>query len=694
MPADISQHLQEAIFPDRAPRTQKISRANRTPRAPIIAGAARTVAHILLFLLTPFVYPALASGQQESASPLIMHIAERLAAGSDDPYLVTAYTDRLQELLEDPVALSSPSEKEISRLFFLSDFQVRSLADYIRSSGPVLSVQELSNIPGFDVSAADMAQAFCDFSTGRTRQSGRVSSSLLCNLSFRPGETDTSLAGSPLKMLTKFTITKGSLTAGLTAEKDAGERMAAPLPDFLSGHLFYSGSGFLKRIAAGDYSLRFGQGSAINTAFRPALSLSSPGNISSRDELKPYRSADENNFFRGLAATVGSDRWEMTLFASVNTIDACTTVTPGIDSGSIAYFYTQGWHTTSSELKKKNTVSETCFGANASISFRNARTGLLWSQNRFSVPVAAEDGSPESLFEFSGTYNSLFSAYYSVIAGKILFTGELSLSRLEKTALVQGISIKPSSRLSLNIVYRQYQPGYFAFHSNGPGTGSSTTNEKGLFCNFTLEAARHLFISGGCDVSEYPWLRYMNSSPSRGWRQEIRILCMPSPKLSLDAWYSRRMNTRDSAAGNRIPLLAENKVSGLKLVARYSASENFCLSLRTDYRIADPGKSTGTLILTDLFCRFRRIPLSVWCRYCIFNTDDWNSRIYTYENDLVWSFSIPALSGEGTRSYLMAAWDVGKKTELRIKYSLTSLNRGSFDYNGKDELKFQLRIRI
>ena len=88
---------------------------------------------------------------------------------------------------------------------------------------------------------------------------------------------------------------------------------------------------------------------------------------------------------------------------------------------------------------------------------------------------------------------------------------------------------------------------------------------------------------------------------------------------------------------------------------------------------------------------FRKIPVSLWARYCIFNTDDWESRIYTYENDLLQSFSIPALSGKGTRSYLMAKWEIGKMAELRIRYSVTALESGN-NIDEKDELKFQIRL--
>ena len=94
------------------------------------------------------------------------------------------------------------------------------------------------------------------------------------------------------------------------------------------------------------------------------------------------------------------------------------------------------------------------------------------------------------------------------------------------------------------------------------------------------------------------------------------------------------------------------------------------------------------LLLQDLSYRFRKIPVSVWFRYCIFKTDDWDSRLYTYENDLLYSFSIPALSGEGNRTYFMVAWKAGKFADLRIKY----LRFIYSDTVNESETKMQMRI--
>ena len=151
------------------------------------------------------------------------------------------------------------------------------------------------------------------------------------------------------------------------------------------------------------------------------------------------------------------------------------------------------------------------------------------------------------------------------------------------------------------------------------------------------------------------------------------------------------VNNSDSAA---IPDQKELLNRNVKGSIRYSISDNLIIGIRADFKLADPSESRGTLLLQDVIYKFRKLPVSVWFRYCLFKTNDWDSRIYTYENDLLYSFSIPALFGEGSRSYLMVKWEFCKFAELRLKYGITSqITTGNTVIN-TDEFKMQFRIRF
>jgi len=635
--------------------------------------------------------------QETKLSESIISIAEELAADESDPEAVSLYIEKLYELVENPVRINSADKDEISRLFFLSDFQVKILSDNINSSGRIISVYEIANMPGFDkettimmipfISLDEIPDAYTSHSSWRN--------TLLANLIWKPGDEDSAFLGSPIKILTKYKFNADGFSGGFIAEKDQGEELFSgdpPLPDLLCGHVAWNGKGFVRRIIVGDYSARFGQGTNINTSIRTGLSLHAPGYMSARNEIRPYTSTDENNFFRGAGAEFSFRNLAASIFYSRNSIDA--SLASSSNSEYIESFYTSGLHNTSSSLLKKNAITDLAYGINLSYNFKTIRIGSTWSVERFSLPVRPEENDPEMIFDFTGKSNSVYSLYYNSLINRILLYGEFSVNNMMRYAALQGFTIRPSDRLSINMLYRQYDEGYFSFHGNGPGGTSTTGTGKSILGNFIFEAAKHLFISGGCNIQEFPWLRYRASSPSTRIKREIRMRYIPSDKLLIEGAYYYNLSTADSDEKNRIPELKKLTTRSFSTTFRYSIYENLTLGTRIYYKLAEHKESRGMLMLQEINYRFRNLPLTLWVRYSLFNTDDWDTRIYTYENDLLYSYSIPALYGRGSRNYLMADWKITDKAEVRLKYGILSKPQAGNNNAYREEFRFQIRIFI
>jgi hypothetical protein len=641
--------------------------------------------------------------QEDNIPGIIESVAEGLASDEDDPEAAAIFTERLFDLAEKPVRINSADESEISRLFFLTDFQVKSLADHIRSTGRILTKYELASVTGFDRGLAEMISPFISLEPVKSakKDEATMRCSFVSNFSLKNNRADTTYPGPPWKALSRMNFSAGKLSGGIVAEKDAGEKILSgkpPLPDFFSANLSWSGTGILRKIIIGDFTARFGTGIGLNTGLRTGLSLTQAGYISGNDEIVPYSSTCEYGFFRGIAGRFMAGRTTVSLFFSADKIDAAIDSIPGNSTRFIRTIYRTGLHNTSSSLLSKDAISEYGYGLNVLFDIGNIRTGLLFTGSRLSVPAAINEGDPEEIFDFRGKDNYNASIYYKAVTGKIIVFGEICTDRGMKKAFVQGLSFRPDSRLTINSLYRNYEPGFASFHGKGLLSSSSGNNIKGIFGNFTYEAAKHLFISAGCDLRYYPWLSYRCSSPSAGLSGEVRLRYLPADDLSFEGMFSYRRYPYDNPEAMGVKKQHNMITRSFKVSARYSPAENISIATRLDYKTGGyESSSSGTMIVQDISYRLRSPALAIWLRYGIFTTGSWDARLYAYENDLVYSFSVPAFSGTGERIYLMLDWEIRKSMNLRIKYGITDTYSTS-DYQVEAgevrELRLQLRFKF
>ena len=64
-------------------------------------------------------------------------------------------------------------------------------------------------------------------------------------------------------------------------------------------------------------------------------------------------------------------------------------------------------------------------------------------------------------------------------------------------------------------------------------------------------------------------------------------------------------------------------------------------------------------------------PYAASMRLQYFETNGYNSRLYAYENDVLYSFSIPVFYDKGYRYYLNINYDINSKLSVWIKWAQT-----------------------
>ena len=107
-----------------------------------------------------------------------------------------------------------------------------------------------------------------------------------------------------------------------------------------------------------------------------------------------------------------------------------------------------------------------------------------------------------------------------------------------------------------------------------------------------------------------------------------------------------------------------------------------------------------TKIAVDVACNLGRV--TVAARYALFDTDDYDNRLYVYERDAWLSFTFPAYYGRGARNYVLVQYRLSAKIDVWLRWSHTRYNnQGEIGSGGdtitgdtRNDIKLQARIRF
>ena len=109
----------------------------------------------------------------------------------------------------------------------------------------------------------------------------------------------------------------------------------------------------------------------------------------------------------------------------------------------------------------------------------------------------------------------------------------------------------------------------------------------------------------------------------------------------------------------------------------------------------------GYLFFVDFILQSPEKPYSISTRFALFNTDNFDTRIYAYERDVYFSYSIRPYFYQGQKIYLNLKWRMKRFFTFSFRFShvsypyLQSIGSGNdeINRNNRSEITFQLRIR-
>ena len=615
----------------------------------------------------------------------IERLVESIYAIQDEELDYEALYESLYMLYQSPIDLNRADREMLQATYLLSLKQVNDFLDYRTAHGPILSIHELQAIPGFDISTISQLIPFIyvreseSFSGVGRRIRARKENQLLIRyertLEKKKGfwapelKADSSLTsrykGSPDKIYLRMNVKPSKyLQVGLTAEKDPGEQFIWDRGthrygfDFGSFHFSVKNKGKVKAAVMGDYALQIGQGVVLGAGFSPgkgaeAITTIKRGNLG----LRPYTSAVESGFFRGLGATISHNNIDLTVFYSNVYRDALESQAQDSTDAQpyITAIRASGLHRTESEIAAMATTKERTIGGNVNYTSPKGQVvlGVTGVLTNYSMPLK-RTARRYNQFEFSGTDNQNVAAYFSVGWHNFNFFGEGAISSSGGTGFVGGAMISMTKQWEVSLLYRRYDRNFHALHGASFSENSRNINEEGLYLGLKYTPSSKLVFTAYFDQFRFPWLKYRVDAPSQGQEIYFRGQVQPSKKILIYSLYRRKtkgINTKDETGP--INIVAQGVKQQLSLIVDVSPEPMLNLRSRiqfSNYRLVNTF-GTGIVIAQDI--NFSVGSIKVSARTAIFDTDDYDNRQYVYEKDMLYSYSIPAYFGKGIRNYLL-----------------------------------------
>lgn len=590
-----------------------------------------------------------------------------------------------QEILDDltyfsqhPMAINWAAKEELQRLHFLSDIQIDDLIEFRTKTGQIYSIYELAAIDGFNPDLLQKLEPFFSFEIQESGHTNKKSKNEIIGRSTRAfsnvdgGVKNPGFEGSMERYYFRLKHTSNDFEYGMIAEKDPGEAFFAgsnkSRMDYAGayGNVKIGSSG--QRIFMGDYRVNFGQGLVANQGFSMGKSAETTQVFRSGQGIRSSSSTEENQFFRGIASQLKLGPLTFMPFVSFRTLDANIDTIEG--KPQFGALQTSGYHRTSSEIASKNALEQMVGGGYTSFTFRRWSIGFTTVYTRFNVDMNRSE-EPSNQFLWKGKENFVAGMDWKGSVKNIFFFGEAAASANKGKAILTGILLKPVSNAEFTAVYRNINTTYFSFFSNAFTESSRINDEHTVYLGFKLFPAPRWTFSSYTDFFEYRWIKYTTAAPSNG----SELLAQLNFKASANTEFYLRFFQEDKKSkviSGNYKYNEPQQINRFRLNFSQKVNENISLKSRIELSLYSKLKEEkGILAYQDLIYKPVGKQFSMNGRLAWFDTDGYDSRLYAYENDLLYSLAIPALYGKGIRTYLNFRQVFSKNILLSLKVAAT-----------------------
>jgi len=655
-------------------------------------------------------------GEQETD---VKDIIESVAENLPDDYDMTELIEMLTRYKKHPINLNKTSPDELKTLVFLSPLQISNFIAYVKENGNFVDVLELQSIDGFDIKTVQSLLPFVTLNTVTEYEKltfknllSLGESDLLIRfaqtLQTQKGFTDlpgNRYLGSPEKFQSRYRYHYGTIvSAALTLDKDAGEKFIGRPFDFYSGNVALFKLGKVKKLIIGDYTLQFGQGLTMwsGFAFGKGPDVTS---VARKDlGLRPYTSANEYSFLRGASATINLYKnFDITPFVSFRKLDGSQDLDAG---GNLvqATVNQSGYHRTPTEIENRGSLKQQIYGLALQYNRNQLGIGAVAYQSEYGNSFITQTAVYDR-FSFTGNSLTNVGVHYNYTYKNIYFFGEAGKSLNSDLAHVNGALISLTPAISAAITYRNYAKDFHNFFNQAVAEASEAVNEKGLYAGLNITPSKQWTFSAYGDYFQFPWLKYRVDAPSKGYEILGQAIYTPSKTFKALARFKTENKQQNTDLNVPINFLDDVKKEGYRIEVSWQINKKWSFQNRAEvsqYKKGNVNREFGYLIYQDVDYSPMFSKITGNMRLAYFNTPSYNSRIYAYEDDVLYSFAFGMYSGKGFRTYLNLKYNVAKKLNIWLRYAMFIYKDvetvGSYldeiQGNKKSEIKVQMRYQF
>jgi hypothetical protein len=517
-------------------------------------------------------------------------------------------------------------------------------------------------------------------------------------------------SGTPVRLSLRYDLDyRDKVSLGIRMEKDPGEpflvssdinSIKLKTPDLFTGYLQLKNMGLFHSIILGNYRVNFGYGISIAGGQPRMTGRNGLAGLAGR--IRPQTSTGESGFFRGAAISTIFGKFTLTCFGSSQNLDGNSVVVDSATGSTVSFssINTSGLHRTENEMENRNAICEQVLGGFALFQNNWMKTGMITIYNRFSAPVES-NSRPYAIFGFSGKENLVTGISTTIWLRKLQFFNESSMSRNKGLAFLAGAQLAPVPGVTTSLVYRYFDVRYQNLYGAGYLSQSRNSNESGLRASMRVELPKKWMVELMTDLSKTTWASYDLAAPSTNWQAHLQVEKSwdRSQLLTISIKYLNQAKEDREISGYLVRPVSLSHYK-MRVEGRVRPSGPFSLKSRIECSFIT-GLPVAWLLMEDIECSPGWNDIKLWLRCCFFDVPSYESRIYAYENDVLYDFSTMMHYGKGLRGVIMTKLSLVKWLDVWVRFSTiyyTNKNVGSGwdEINGsrQNEVEIQLRIRV